>query len=291
MSEIPTTDLEFVQLFPTHQDWQKDGPTVSFSEISTWLECPYRHMLAYVKRINTYSDNVHTVFGGQAHSFAESFLLSRHADETKRQPILTKEQAIKDLKKAWVDKSLGDPYTSPTDDPMNWVEILERVVDDIQPFMDSTFHDWKCFDAEEKLAEVVENFPPKFKGYVDGVLQVTDAKGKITYWLIDWKFTNHWTPQKKSDMKIKLQLVLYKHFWSIKHSVPHSQIRCGFILAKKKAKPGKTFELVPVSVGPKTLENGLKMFRNMLTNVKKGFNPKKRSACNFCPYSGTEHCV
>jgi nicotinic acid mononucleotide adenylyltransferase len=68
---------DFVRVFPTHQPWQKDGPTVSFSEVFTWLECAFKHKLAYVDRLSVFEESVHTVFGTLAHLVSESFMLMR----------------------------------------------------------------------------------------------------------------------------------------------------------------------------------------------------------------------
>ena len=75
------------------------------------------------------------------------------------------------------------------------------------------------------------------------------------------------------------------------HHVPLKDIRCGFILLKRGAKPGKVCELVKVSVGPKTLERAVKIMNSMIKMVKKGFNLKNRNSCNYCPYKDTEHCT
>jgi hypothetical protein len=252
-------------------------------------------MLAYVQRINTFEENVHTSFGDVAHTFSESFLLTRLQDQTKRTTVtITKEEASEALHETWKKHGFGDPkaWINPEDpsEIINWVSIMERVIDDIGPFMDATFGSWASLEAEAKLFETIDGFPPKFKGYIDGVLVTQDRFGKDVYWLIDWKFTNHWSVEKKTDINVQLQLILYKHFWSLKHGIPLSKIRCGFVLAKKKAKPGKTFELVIVSVGPKTLEKGAKILKNMLSAVRKGMFLKKKMNCKYCPYQNTEHC-
>ena len=87
------------------------------------------------------------------------------------------------------------------------------------------------------------------------------------------------------------QLILYKHFWSRKHNVPLKDIRCGFILLKRGGKPGNMCELVPVSVGPKSLERATKMMSNMIKAVSKGFYLKNRNSCKFCPYKDTKYCT
>jgi hypothetical protein len=196
--------------------------------------------------------------------------------------MLTPEEAEEAIRTTWEQKELGNPA--------EWIEIVRRFMSELPGFMDSTFGDWACLDAEEKLHEAVDIWPISFKGYIDGVLVVRTASGKRIYWLIDWKFTNFWSKEKRSDARVRLQLVLYKHFWAMKHGIPLKDIRCAFVLVNKKAKPGKSFELMPVSVGDVTLGRGLKMLKNMLTSVQRGIHPKNRASCSYCQFHNTEHC-
>ena len=97
--------------------------------------------------------------------------------------------------------------------------------------------------------------------------------------------------RKKQDLLITAQIVLYKYYWSIKHKIPLKDIRCGFVLLKREALPGKTCDLVTVSAGPKTLERSLKMVSDMIYSVRKGMFLKNRDSCRFCQYKDTEHCT
>ena len=69
---------------------------------------------------------------------------------------------------------------------------------------------------------------------------------------------------KKQDFLIQSQIILYKHFWATKNNIPLKDVGCGFILLKRGAKPGNVCELVPVSVGPKSIERSTKIMRNMI---------------------------
>ena len=148
--------------------------------------------------------------------------------------------------------------------------------------------------AEEELYEDIEGFDLKFKGFIDAVIKVPKKKGEgWIYWILDWKTANSygWKRQKKQDILMTAQLILYKHFWSTKHNVPMSDIRCGFILLKRGGKPGNMCDIVNVSVGPKSLDKGLKIMRSMIKNVQKQFSLKNRNSCTYCPYKDTEHCT
>ena len=87
------------------------------------------------------------------------------------------------------------------------------------------------------------------------------------------------------------QLILYKYFWSRKHSVELKDIRCGFILLKRGGKSGRVCELVTVSVGPKALEKATKIMNNMIYSVRKGTFLKNRDSCRYCQFKDTEYCT
>ena len=111
--------------------------------------------------------------------------------------------------------------------------------------------------------------------------------------MIDWKTAGAWgwRREKKQDLGMTAQLILYKHFWAKKHNIDLKDIRCAFILLKRAGKKGKVCDIVKVSVGPKTYEKGLKLMRNMIKTVNRGMFLKNRNNCTFCPYKGTEHCT
>ena len=72
-----------------------------------------------------------------------------------------------------------------------------------------------------------------FKGFIDAIIKVPKKRGTgFTYWILDWKTAGSygWRRDKKQDILMTAQLILYKHFWSRKHEVPLKDIRCGFIL-------------------------------------------------------------
>ena len=49
-------------------------PHISFSEWKAWKECPFRHKLAYIDKIDTFQPSPFLDFGTAVHEGAESFL-------------------------------------------------------------------------------------------------------------------------------------------------------------------------------------------------------------------------
>jgi hypothetical protein len=174
-----------------------------------------------------------------------------------------------------------------------WVDWAKTGLSALPLYFDEIFGEWEAVEAEEYLYEDIEGKDIKFKGFIDAVIKTKDKKGKEIYWIIDYKTAPKygWRREKKQDILMTAQLILYKHFWSRKHSVPLKDIRCGFILLKRGSKPDRVCELVTVSVGPKTLSRGLKMMNSMISSVRRGLFLKNRGSCRWCQYKDTEHCT
>ena len=227
------------------------------------------------------------------HEGCESLLETKKVDRDKILKVMKESwQKAGFENPVWYSKQPGwykhEPVTT-------WESWANSMWDEVLTFLDKELPGWECFKAEEQLYEAIEdlNKPLTFKGFIDGVLKVPKKRGKgYEYWIIDWKTAGAWgwRREKKQDLGMTAQLILYKHFWAKKHGIPLKDIRCAFILLKRGAKPGKVCDIVKVSVGPKTYEKGLKLMRNMIKTVRRGMFLKNRHSCKFCPYENTEHC-
>ena len=265
---------------------------VSFSEIKMWKECAYKHKLTHIDKIDVFEPSPFLDFGTAVHEGCESLVEKKTPD---------REKLILDIRSAWATHGFDDPDWVARQPgwykyaPVNeWVDWANNMWDDIPRFLDQEFPDWETVKAEEELYEDIEGFDMKFKGFIDAVIKVPKPRGEgYVYWILDWKTANAygWKRQKKQDILMTAQLILYKHFWSRKHDIPLSDIRCGFILLKRGGKPGNMCDIVKVSVGPKALEKGTKMMSSMIKNVQKQFSLKNRNSCTYCPFKDTEHCT
>ncbi len=267
-------------------------PHVSFSEIKTWKECSWKHKLTYVDKIDVFEPSPFLDFGTAVHEGCESLI-------EKSTP--NRDKLVLDIRNAWkehgfdnddwVEKQPGWYKYHHCDE---WVDWANNMWDDVPRFLNEQFPEWETVAAEEELYEDIEGSDIKFKGFIDAIIKVPKKRGSgYLYWILDWKTSNSygWRRQKKQDILMTAQLILYKHFWSRKHNIPLKDIRCGFILLKRGGKPGNMCDLVDVSVGPKALERALKIMRSMLKMVQKQFNLKNRNSCTYCPFKDTEHCT
>jgi len=272
--------------FPTNK------PHVSYSEVKTWKECPFRHKLTYIDKIDLHVPSPYLDFGTAVHEGCESLLETKTVDRLK---------ILKDVTNAWDKHGFGKPEWY---EPMpgwykhvpveEWCQWAENMWDEVPSFLDETFPNWDAVKAEEYLYEEIAGKDVKFKGFIDAVIKVPKKRGEgFNYWILDWKTAQSygWRKQKKQDLLMTAQLILYKHFWARKHSVPLKDVRCGFILLKRGGKLGRICELVTVAVGPQTLDRGIKLMNSMIASVYRGMFLKNRDSCTYCQFKNTEHCT
>jgi hypothetical protein len=275
-------------VFPTGK------PHISFSEVKQWKECPYRHKLVYIDKIDTFEPSPYLHFGTAVHEGCETLLETRNIDRDKIIGVMKEEwQNAGYENPEWYNKQPGWYKHEPVE---VWESWANNMWDEVLDFLDKELPGWECFKAEEQLYEVIDNIknPLSFKGFIDGVLKVPKKRGKgHEYWIIDWKTAGAWgwRRDKKQDLGMTAQLILYKHFWAKKHGVDLKDVRCGFVLLKRGGKKGKVCELVKVSVGPKTYAKGVKLMKNMISTVEKGMYLKNRNSCKFCQFYQTKHCT
>tara|TARA_R100000664_G_C2760158_1_gene150956 strand:+ start:8179 stop:9009 length:831 start_codon:yes stop_codon:yes gene_type:complete len=274
------------KLFPTGKKH------VSFSEIKIWKECSWKHKLMYIDKIDKFEPSPYLDFGTAVHEGCESYLEKREVNTDK---------LLANIRNAWEKNGFEDPEWVKRQPSWykyapvaEWCSWAENMWSEIPEFLEETFPNWECFNAEEELYENVDKKNVSFKGFIDGVIKVPKKRGDgYNYWIIDWKTAGSygWRRDKKQDLGMTAQLILYKHFWSRKHNIDLKDVRCGFVLLKRGAKPGKICELVTVSVGPKSLDKGKKLMNNMIGSVKNGIFLKNRNSCKYCPYYETQDCL
>ena len=264
---------------------------VSYSEVRSWKECPYRHKLQQIDKIDMFKPSPYLDFGTNVHTGCESFLNSGQ---------IPREELLQNIRDAWDANGFEDPEWVKRQPGwykyhpvQEWCTWASNMWDDVPDFLDKTFPGWIPVKAEEELYEPITGKDLSFKGFIDVVIKVPRKNGTYKYWILDWKTSKSygWDRRKKRDPLVQAQIILYKYYWATKNDVPLKDVGCGFVLLKRGGKPGNMCELVPVSAGPKALERANKMVANMVSAVRRGFFIKNRNACKFCDYHNTVHCT
>lgn len=256
---------------------------ISFSELSDWNRCSFSHHLKFIKKLLVDEQSIFLTFGTAVHTAIESFLNTKTLDVNIALALLNEA-----YEKYGTDESFHRKNTL-----VQVTEQATRILSEFPAFLNSAFPGWEMIGAELPLYEPIDAHPEHaFKGFVDIIIRAPNKKGKMLVWVLDMKTTGSWwSREKRADPNVRAQLVLYKHFVAKKLNIPVKDIRCAFLLLKRKAKPGQSIEQIDVSVGDITVGRSLKVVNNMLASVQKSVAIKDRTGCDWCQFRDTEHCT
>ena len=258
---------------------------ISFSELKNWDFCPHYHKLVYIDGIDAFQGNEFTAFGTAIHDTCEQALLNEnninHSDHFS-QCFLEELKKLKEL----------DVELKP--DLVNSMRSQGTTLAPLAiPALKEYFGNFELISTEENLyipidkTESGEDF--YFKGFIDVVVKTEDGK----YHIIDWKTCSWgWDSRKKTERMTNYQLILYKHYFALKHNIDVSNIETHFALLKRTAKSNHV-ELFRITSGKKKTENALNLLNTAIYNIKKKRYIKKRLSCTSgygCDFFETEHC-
>ena len=251
---------------------------VSYSEIKLWNECPHKHKLQYIEKIEGFKGNLHTAFGTAIHSVCEHGLLDEKLDREKHfLEEFAKELTSLKEKEVVVDMSLHEQMMGQ----------YQPIVSSFRDELDNYFDDCEVISTEEELYEDIEGHNLKFKGFIDLVVKTKDGK----YHILDWKTCGWgWDARKKADKIINYQLTLYKVFWAKKHGIPLNMVETHFGLLKRTAKKNNT-EIFRVTSGQIKVNNALTFLEKAVINIKRKISIKNRLSCKYCQFYNTKHCT
>lgn len=298
---------------------------VSYSELNVFLECSYKHKLQYIDNLRSDPGSIHTEYGQVVHDLLENYIVSRKLPTEQEEEL-----ACEDFVKRCSELTSKYDIKISANEIEEFKGSIKGITAQAAQFLDESFPGWEPVAAEYNLYEAIQGTKNRwFKGYIDSVIRIPRKRAKKAqvsspaskdnlrfsdltehvlndeqkplinnidweYIIIDWKTTGAgWTPDKKRDFNKQLQLVLYKHYFCNIYHLDLSDVKCMFVLLKRKARKsdGSRIEAVPVSVGPKTEEKGVALLNSMIKQVASGRVIKNRNSCRYCPYYGTKHCI
>ena len=143
---------------------------VSYSEIKLWHECPYKHKLQYIDKIDGFKGNLHTAFGTAIHSVCEHAILNEGLDKEEHFLNAFAEEVFS-------LKQKGVEISSSLQEQM--VSQYKPIVSTFQEELNNYFGACEVVSTEEKLYETMEGHELNFKGYIDLVVKTPDEKSGI----------------------------------------------------------------------------------------------------------------
>ena len=266
---------------------------VSFSQYSTYLKCPHKWYLDYVKNMRVRDDNINTTFGTAIHHAFQTYLTSLYNESVSIADSL-------DVKKLFLDK---------------FNEEIKKVKDvKEEEFTDFIFDGNDIIDTFCKSSNRLKHFPTKeyelvgieipleisvknnvnFVGFIDIVLK---EKNKEFYRIIDFKTSSSgWNSYMKEDVSKLAQLHLYKSVYSKKFNVPLNNIEVEFFIVKRKlyenvSFPQSRIQIFKPCAGPTVIKESIHSFIEFLDF---GFNSdgtyNENNQYIKVPGNGKKHC-
>jgi hypothetical protein len=254
-------------------------PHVSFSEVSCWTSCGWKHKLTYIDKIKIEDqDWIHAEFGTHVHKGIEKYLTTK---------VLDVDSVLDAIEKDWISKKRENVET--------WKTWAKNILEDLVPWIDSNYPDWELIGSELLLYQKInETETLNFKGLVDCIIKVPLNKEKTKWkiWILDWKTgpAYGWRKEKLQDELVLGQLWLYKNYLMKFLDVTSRDISCAFVVLKKGAKKGSTVSKYEVCIGPKPMERGQKLLTDMVAGVRRGKFFKNKYSCEYCDLRKAGKC-
>ena len=248
---------------------------ISYSELKTWTECPYKRKLIYQDRVKAFVGNAFTAFGKALHFLCENLVYDKVEDP-------------EDFFNLSFEKELNAVGIEEDKLVKEMREQAQQIVPQIMPQLIEKFGEFEVFSVEEQLLETIGDSDTgyNFKGFIDLVIKTNDGK----FHIIDWKTCSWgWDVEKKSDKYITYQLTLYKKYFCQKHKIDPKKVETHFALLKRTAKKDNV-EIFRVTSGPRKVSNATDLLTTALTHISKQNHVKDRRSCQGCEFYKTEHC-
>jgi len=239
---------------------------VSFSQYSTFLKCPHKWYLDYVKNLRVKDDNINTTFGTAIHHAFQTYLTSLYKEGVGIADSL-------DVKKLFLDKFNEEIKKVKDVNEEEFTDFIFDGNDIIYTFCKSANRlkyfptkDYELVGIEIPLEIPIKN-NVEFVGFIDIVLKERD---KEYYRIIDFKTSsNGWNSYMKEDVSKLAQLHLYKSVYSKKFNVPLNNIEVEFFIVKRKLYENASFpqsriQVFKPSAGPTIIKESIKSFVEFL---------------------------
>lgn len=274
--------------------------TISYSQLSMYLNCPRRWKLDYMDNLRKYEQNTNTIFGSAFHTTLQHYLTTMYTDSVKAADYINLEEYLKnqisdEYKKA-LEKNGGTHFSNPKELQEYYndgVEILKYIRRHRSVYFPSKQH--KLLGIEVPLnIELTPNI--KFTGFIDLVI-LDERTNRVKIWDIKTS-TAGWNKSQKSDSTKTAQLILYKEYYAKQLNKDPESIDVEYFIVRRKIneeldfKPKRVQLFEPASGKPtrNKVNRALSGFlEHAFTqegeyNKEGSFPALEHSGCKYCPY-------
>lgn len=281
---------------------RKQVKTISYSQLTQYSKCPHRWSLSYVKKLQTYTPTIHTIFGTAMHNTLQNWLeVVYNVSAKEASEIDLNKYLLEEMKRIYVKERErhGMEISSPAELQEFWLQGC-AILKFVKSKRSLYFTTKQMFIVGCEIPLIQELKPGVlFEGYVDVVLY--DAK-LDEYIIIDIKTsTKGWSKYDKADEDKTAQLILYKQYFSKQFNISVDKIKVKYFIVKRQVPAEVEYasmarrvqEFVPTAGKVKTNRVTKKVdefladaFDEKGERIDKVYrtNPSK-SNCMFCDYN------
>jgi len=283
---------------------------ISFSQYSTFKDCPWKWKLLYKDKIKEFSPGIDAILGTALHETLQHYLgvlynkteaeahqidLTNFLYKSLTKEILKIEKEQKISPKEYINKEVLYEYYE------DGVEILKFFSKKRKDYFIK--RGFKLLGCEIKLSPEIRP-GIKFVGYIDVVIQ-NESTGEV--FLYDFKKSYRgWKAKTKANPTKRAQLQLYKWFYSKEFNIDLSKIQIEFVILKQKIFEGgdwpeKRIQIVKPPASERTIKKTYQNFMDFINfcytedgDYNESAIYKKKpftSACKYCPFTNkSEYC-
>lgn len=281
---------------------------ISYSQLSTFLNCPHQWKLAYVDKVAPCRPSTHTVFGTALHETVQEWLDVVYNKTVKQ----SNEINLSDLLHTKLTKEYKTQYEAynkvhfSTPEQLrefhsDGVEILEYLRKKRTTYF-TTKKTYLAGVETQLFLEIKKGV--YFKGFIDLVFYDADTNKWL---LLDIKTsTSGWNVAAKKDDKKIAQLLLYKEFFAKQFNIPIDDIDVEYFIVKRKVPQDPEYPTMSRRVQQFRPASGKVKRGQALSNIKlfleqaldeegrviqKDHTPVlEKNACRWCDFRNTDHC-
>lgn len=293
--EIGTPEIDF-----------KNEKLVSFSQFSTYMQCPKKWELKYIRKQKLPCDSIHLIFGTAIHVTIQNYLQLvfgksiKKADEQDLPAMLMAEMKS-EYKKA-LDNNGNKHFSNPQELSEFYGDGVE-IIKSIKKYRKELFstRDYRLIGIELPLylSPIEKKNNVKLTSYLDLVFQ---HKKTGRYRIIDIKTSgNGWSKWEKEDKVKTSQLLIYKHYFAQKYNIAENVIDIEYLIVKRKINtdnlwPQKRIQKFSPSNGKPSINKAIKAFEDFINNcfdengkyIDKDYPAiagKNNYNCRFCEFN------
>lgn len=232
-----------IQENQNHQE--KGSKSISFSQLSVYLNCPYCWYRSYVLKEAPFIPTIHLIFGTAIHEVIQHWLDVLYNKSVKASEELDLNRMLLDkLKELYKSNkaSYGKDFSTPKELQEFYedgIAILDFIKKHRKVYFDSARTTWLVGTEIPLLVPLKDKF--YFKGFIDALFY-NEETGK---WLIvDFKTSGSGWHSEKTDKVKTSQLVLYKEFLHRMFNIPLDSINIQYFIVKRKVPEDAEFAIM-----------------------------------------------